>query len=398
MSRLRFGVFLAPFHTPGDNPNLALHRDLELIVRLDELGFDEAWVGEHHSTGWETIASPEMFLAVAAERTRTIRLGTGAVSLPYHHPLMVADRVVLLDHLTRGRVIFGVGPGGHLSDALMLGIDPVRLRPRMAEAADVIIRLFTETEPFSVTADWFEMHDAVLQLRPYTDPHPPIFFTSMESPAGMQLAGRYGGGVLSLAVAKGPRGPVDLAAHWRIAEETAAASGRTVDRADWRLAIPVHLAETRAEAIDAVREGSAAYLLDYAEAVTGRPRPFDGPREDLVERMVDAGSWIVGTPDDAVAAIEALAERSGGFGGLLIWGNEWTSRENVLRSHELFARYVAPRFQGALEGIHASEAVARRKSAEMNASRTEAVRRAQERFEAGRSAAAQRTRSGRDAE
>ena len=142
---MRFGVFLAPYHEPGENPTLALERDLELIERLDELGYDEAWVGEHHSTGWETIASPEIFLAVAAERTRHIRLGTGVVSLPYHHPLMVADRIVLLDHLTRGRINFGVGPGGHLTDARMLGIDPELLRPRMAEALDVIVRLLTET-------------------------------------------------------------------------------------------------------------------------------------------------------------------------------------------------------------------------------------------------------------
>ena len=84
---MTFGVFLAPYHQPGQNPTLALERDLELIQLLDRLGFDEAWVGEHHSTGWETIASPELFLAVAAERTRHIRLGTGVVSLPYHHPL-----------------------------------------------------------------------------------------------------------------------------------------------------------------------------------------------------------------------------------------------------------------------------------------------------------------------
>ncbi len=382
MSRLRFGAFLAPFHTPGDSPNLALHRDLELISRLDELGFDEAWVGEHHSTGWETIASPEIFLAVAAERTRSIRLGTGAVSLPYHHPLMVADRIVLLDHLTRGRVMFGVGPGGHLSDALMLGLDPSDLRPRMAEAIEVIVRLFQETEPFSVTADWFEMRDAVLQLRPYSDPYPPLAFTSMESPAGMQLAGRYGAGVLSLAVAKGPRGPVDLAAHWRIAEEVAAENGTAVSRADWRLAIPVYVAPTRREALEDVRAGAAAYVIDYAEAITGRTRPFSGPREQIVDRMVEAGSWIIGTPDDAVAAIERLQERSGGFGGLLIWANEWTTREKILRSYELIARHVVPRFQGALDGIFASEAIARTKSTEMNAARTLAVEKAQERFEA----------------
>jgi limonene 1,2-monooxygenase len=385
MSRLRFGVFLAPFHTPGDNPHLAVHRDLELITRLDELGYDEAWVGEHHTTGWETIAAPELFLAAAAERTRHIRLGTGAVSLPYHHPLMVADRIVLLDHLTRGRIMFGVGPGGHLSDALMLGLDPAQLRPRMADAIEVIVRLFTETEPITVSSAWFEMRDAVLQLRPYSDPYPPLAFTSMESPAGMQLAGRYGAGVLSLAVAKGPRGPVDLAAHWRIAEETAAEHGTEVGRGDWRLAIPMYVAESRREALDHVGEGAASYLIDYAEGITGRARPVSGPREQIVEQMVEAGSWIVGTPDDAIAAIERLEERSGGFGGLLIWANEWTTRQNILRSYELIARYVAPRFQGALDGIYASERVARGKSRQMSTARTEAVQQAQERFESNRS-------------
>jgi limonene 1,2-monooxygenase len=254
----------------------------------------------------------------------------------------------------------------------------------MAEAIEVIVRLFTETEPLTVATEWFEMHDAVLQLRPYTNPHPPLAFTSMESPAGMQLAGRYGAGVLSLAVAKGPRGPVDLAAHWRIAEQAAEQNGTSVSRSDWRLAIPVYVAESRKEALDDVREGSAAYLLDYAEAITGRTRPFSGPREQIVDYMVEAGSWIVGTPDDAIAAIEALQERSGGFGGLLVWANEWTTREKTLQSYEMIARHVAPRFQGALDGIFVSESIARSKSRQMNSARAAAVEKAQERFEAER--------------
>ena len=105
--RMNFGIFMAPFHEVGRNPTYALERDLQLIQWLDQLGFDEAWVGEHHSAGWEIIASPEMFLAAAAERTRSIKLGTGVVSLPYHHPLMVANRIVLLDHLSRGRAMLG---------------------------------------------------------------------------------------------------------------------------------------------------------------------------------------------------------------------------------------------------------------------------------------------------
>src|ERR671925_1420061 len=120
---MRFGIFLAPFHPVTQNPNLALHRDLELIQWLDHLGYDEAWIGEHHSAGYEIIASPEVFIAMAAERTKNIKLGTGVSSLPYHHPLILADRMVLLDHLTRRRTMFGVGPGALPSDAFMMGID-----------------------------------------------------------------------------------------------------------------------------------------------------------------------------------------------------------------------------------------------------------------------------------
>jgi limonene 1,2-monooxygenase len=371
--RIGFGLFLAPYHESGQNPTLALERDLEMIRWVDRLGYDEAWVGEHHSTGWEIIASPEMFLAVAAERTRHIRLGTGAVSLPYHHPLMVADRMVLLDHLTRGRVEFGVGPGGHISDGLMLGLRPARLRDMMAESLRVIIRLFTETEPLTHVSDWFELHDAVLQLRPYQAPYPPLAVTSMESPAGMRLAGEVGAGPLSLTVAKSTGGAVDLRAQWAALEESAAAAGRVPDRSRWRLVIPVHIAETRREALDQVRAGGARHLLDYVEGVTGRPCPVPGPPEQIVEQMAERGAWVVGTPDDLLAVVEGLRESTGGFGTILVWGHEWAPYEDVRRSHELIARYVMPRLQGQLAGIEASEAAARARSGELYRLRTEAT-------------------------
>ena len=375
--RLRFGAFFAPYHDPRESPTLALERDLELICHLDRLGYDEAWVGEHHSTGWETIASPELFLAVAAERTKHIRLGTGAVSLPYHHPLMVADRIVLLDHLTRGRINFGVGPGGHLTDALMLGLEPARLRDMQAEALEVIIRLFTETEPFTHVSDWFALHDAVLQVRPYQRPYPPIATTSMESPAGMHLAGRFGDGVLSLAVSRGPHGPIDLAAHWRIAEESAAEAGRTISRDGWRLVVPIHVAETKQQAIEDIRAGSGRWLLDYVVGTTGRPSPVPGPAERVVDQMVEMGAWIIGTPDEATQAIATLLERSGGFGVLLVWGQEWGGPEATHRSYELLARHVIPQFQGAFDGFTASNAVARAKVETLHRERTAGVETAQ---------------------
>src|ERR1041385_8357561 len=203
---LRFGIFMAPFHPAGQNPTLALERDLELIVRLDELGYNEAWIGEHHSAGLEIIASPEVFIAAAAQRTRHIRLGTGVSSLPYHHPLIVADRMVMLDHLTRGRVMFGVGPGALVSDAYMMGIDPSTQRPRMEEALGIIIRLMTEDEPITYESDWFVLREARLQIRPYTRPHMPMAVAAVQSPAGMVAAGKHGIGVLSFSVPRGGGG------------------------------------------------------------------------------------------------------------------------------------------------------------------------------------------------
>ena len=190
-ARMKFGVFMAPFHRVGENPTLALERDLELLQWLDHLGFDEAWIGEHHSAGWETIASPEVFMATAAERTRNLRLGTGVVSLPYHHPYMVANRMVLLDHLTRGRVMLGVGPGALASDAYMFGIDPARQREMMDESLGVIKRLMDNPEPYTYKSDWFELNDAHLQLRPYQQPFP-LVVASVQSPAGVTSAGKHG--------------------------------------------------------------------------------------------------------------------------------------------------------------------------------------------------------------
>jgi limonene 1,2-monooxygenase len=375
-SRLGFGLFLAPFHAMGESPTLSLERDLDLVSWVDRLGYDEVWVGEHHSSGWETIASPELFLAVAAERTRHIRLGTGAVSLPYHHPLMVADRIVLLDHLTRGRINFGVGPGGHISDALMLGLDPDVLRDRMAEALRVIVRLMSDATPLTVASEWFALNDAVLQLRPYQQPTPPIAVTSMESPAGMRLAGELGAGVLSLTVAKSTGGSVDLRSQWDEAERSAAAAGTTIDRADWRLVIPVHIADSRAQALADAREGGARHMLEYVEATTGRPCPVPGPPERIVEQMAELGAWVIGTPDDLVEVIETLREVTGGFGTLLFWGHEWAPVDAVRRSHELIARYVMPKFQGSLDGIVASNTIVRQGASRLHDLRSAATAKA----------------------
>ena len=376
--RMKFGIFLGPFHRLGENPTLALERDLQLVQWLDTLGYDEAWIGEHHSAGWETISSPELFMAVAAERTRHIKLGTGVVSLPYHHPLMVANRMALLDHLTRGRVILGVGAGALSSDAHMLGIDPKLQRKMMDESIGIILRLFTETEPITYKSSWFELNEAVVQLRPYQQPHMPIAVAAVQSPSGVALAGKHGAAVLTVSLSGAFVADVDLKQLWAIAEESAAEHGKTVRRDEWRLTIPIHLAESREEAMNDARLGAGLYHREYFEETLGLQSDNDGPIEGIIDSMVEAGNWIVGTPDDCIDAIVRLDEMTGGFGALLVSAHEWAPREKTLHSYELLARYVMPQFQGSLTGLDASAVWSRDHARETQAQRKDAIERAQQ--------------------
>ena len=375
--RMKFGVFMAPFHRVGENPTLALQRDLELIQWLDTLGFDEAYIGEHHSAGWETIASPELFMATAAERTRHIRLGTGVTSLPYHHPFMVANRMVQLDHLTRGRVILGCGPGALASDALMLGIKPERQRAMMEESLDAIMRLMSDSEPYSVKTDWFEMNDAVLQLRPYQDPIVPVAVASVESPAGVTLAGKHGASVLSLSV------PRDTIRKTSLAEETAAEHGKEMHRKDWGVVMGMHLADSKKQAIQDIKEGAGNIVTEYFGQTLGNPVP-DVPRDQIVDYMVDHNQWIVGTPDDCIAGIERLQELTGGFGKFMIRVEDWAPRDKIHRSYELLARYVMPHFQGSVQGIEISNEWATERREALQANRYVGIKAATDRFDASR--------------
>jgi limonene 1,2-monooxygenase len=354
MARVKFGSFLAPHHPIGEHPMLQLRSDLVLAERLDQLGFDEFWVGEHHSTGWEVIASPELFLAAAAERTHRIRLGTGVVSLPYHHPFNVAQRMVQLDHMSGGRVIFGSGPGALPSDAYMLGIDPLLQRDRQDEAIGVIKRLFAG-ERVTHESDWFTLRDARLQLFPLQEDMP-FAVASQLSPSGMTLAGKYGAGVLSIG-SMSSAGLFALPTQWSFAEESAAKHGRTVDRRDWRVVMTWHIAETREEARAQAREGLMRWHNEYNVGTLMRPGSVAyGSPDEAVDRTAfsEGAASVIGTPDDLVANIRRLQEISGGFGTVIGFAHDWANRENTLRSWDLVARHVVPEINGLLEGYRTS--------------------------------------------
>ncbi len=353
--RLGFGVFLAPHHPIGEHPTLQFQRDLELAQLLDELQYDEFWVGEHHSAGWETIASPEMFLVAAAERTKRIKLGTGVVSIPYHHPFNVAQRIVMLDHLSHGRAMLGVGPGALPSDAVMLGIDPMTQRDKMDEGLGVILRLLTTDEPFSHSGSWFELNNAALQIRPLQEKIP-VAVASTISPSGMKTAGKYGAAVLSVA-SYSEEGLMALPTQWNFGETSAKEHGQTIDRAKWRIVMPFHLAESKEQAMREVAAGLQRWQNEYIVGILGTPnRPQFPDGYEAAKRMSDYGGAIFGTPDDALERIARLQKLSGGFGTILVFAHDWATRPQMLRSYELLARYVMPRCQGLIAPIEASAA------------------------------------------
>jgi limonene 1,2-monooxygenase len=347
MSRLRFGIFLAPFHPAGENPTLALQRDLRLVEHLDQCGYDEAWIGEHHSAGSEIIASPEIFIAAAAERTRNIRLGTGVTSLSYHNPLWVAERMVLLDHLTKGRVMLGVGPGSLPTDSAMIGLNPTQTRELLETNLDVVMRLLTSDEPVTVDTGTHKLVDARLHLRPYSDPHFDVSVAAVASPTGPRLAGRHGVGLLSIGATLSADGFDALAHHWNVMEERAATFGTTVDREKWRLVGPMHIAETREQAYKDVEHGIEQWF-GYFQKVAAFPQmAVDGSNlREMIDFINTAGIGAIGTPDDARAQVQRLVDQSGGFGAMLLMAHEWANPEATRRSFELIAQHVMPEFQG----------------------------------------------------
>jgi limonene 1,2-monooxygenase len=342
---LRSGIFLAPFQNLEINPTLALERDMELLEHLDRLNYHEAWIGEHHSGGFEIIACPEMFIAGAAGRTRHIRLGTGVVSLPYHHPFVLADRMVQLDHMTRGRAMFGVGPGALIHDAKKMGIDPSQQRRRMDESLDAVVRLL-RGETVTRKTDWFTLEAARLQLPSYTRPHMEMAVAASRSPVGALASGKYGIGMLSIG-GTSPQAMERHASNWDLYEETARANGHVPDRRNWRIVGMVHIAETREKARENVKFGLDSFCSYFRDVATFPILPPDVT--DPLQFLVESGTACVGTSDDAIAYFERLLKGSGGFGVMCELAHNWADWPNTKRHYELMAHYVHPHFQQSFE-------------------------------------------------
>ena len=343
--RVQNGIFLAPFHPVDEDPTLAIQRDLELIEHLDRLGYAEAWIGEHHSAGYEIIASPELFIAAAAERTERIRLGTGVVSLPYHNPLMVANRIIQLDHQTKGRVDARRRPRAaalRRRHARHPGLGPARPdegEPRGHPRASSPARR-SPRRP-----SWFDLTGAACQLRPYSDPHPEVAVASTVTPHSAKLAGIHDLGLLCVA-ATVAAGYDALGTNWQIANDApptrAAPWTAAVGDSSGRCTSP----RPREEAFANVEYGLQKWV-DYFSAINPTAAGDDLGAKSPAEAMVDSGRAVIGTPDDAIEQLHRLWEQTGGFGTFLQLAHNWANPENTLKSYELFARHVTPSFNNA---------------------------------------------------
>lgn len=345
---MKFGVFSAPFYGTDKNPTMGIRDGVALVEKLDEWGYDEAWIGEHRSGGFEIVGAPEIFLAAAGERTSRIKLGTGVTTLSYHHPLVVADRMVFLDHLTRGRTMLGVGSGALPSDAWMMGVEVAEQRRKMEEAIEAILALLRTDEPVNRKTDWFELRDARLQLKPYSAPHFEVATTAVVSPSGPRLAGKFGIGMLSVA-ATSPASFQGLHSAWQVLTDEAELAGRPADRSTWRLVGPMHLAETEEQARRNVAYGIRQWI-EYSKVAAAfgiiTADVDDLSVDEIVDQLNEAGWAVIGTPEMAVNQINRLAEQTGGFGTYLLFDHQWANRRDTLDSYELFAREVVPAVRG----------------------------------------------------
>lgn len=373
--RMRFGAFVPPHHLPVNyNPTYALQRDVELVQLLDTIGFEEAWFGEHHSGGAEPIGDPMLFMAHVAAHTKYIRLGTGVVSLPYHNPLWVADRLALLDHLTRGRVMLGLGPGALATDAAMLGIHPSEQRDALEQDAAVLMHLMTSDEPISIETKRYKLVNAKLQLDFYQDPHPEVAAAAIVSPSGPRLAGTHGGGLISIGATM--QAGIDvLAMHWDVAEARAKECGKTVDRKNWRLVGLMHLADTKEQAIKDVAYGLREFC-DYLQHTTPTPQlvPVGNSVEEYIEWAMSTGAAVIGTYDEAIEQIEKLKVLSnGGFGCYMLFDHNWAPWAAKKHHYEIFADFVIPHFKQTTRRLKQSELDTRAVRDELAAQQSAAI-------------------------
>ena len=362
-----FGLFLMPLHPPERPVADTYDDDLQTLMVADELGYREAWIGEHFTSGWENIPCPDLLIAKAAGRTRQIRFGTGVTLMPFHQPVEVALRASTLDQLTRGRFMLGVGSGGIGLDRRAFGIElsAADAAALTREGIEAVVKIWSG-EPMVHHGKFFNIDlsspdDRLkigLALRPYQHPHPPVAIAGgSRASAGLSLAGEHGWLPMSTNFVP----PDALHLHWEAVENGAARAGRIPSRREWRIAREIYVAETHDEAVRDAREGAMArsfseYMLPLVASGAAGLQAFMPDKQQLPNEAITIdyllnNIWIVGTPDECAVKVQALYDQAGGFGTILMIGHDWyPDTAKWFRSLELFAGKVMPRLAGLVPG------------------------------------------------
>ncbi|HEU5308232.1 MAG TPA: LLM class flavin-dependent oxidoreductase [Acidimicrobiia bacterium] len=349
---MKFGLFLMPEPFPWSNWTLSYDLKLEEIVYAERFGYDEVWVGEHHTGAYENIPAPDIFVAKASALTSRIGLGTGTINLPYHDPFMVAERMAFLDHLTHGRLIYGFGGGGLVSDKLFFQVGD-EASPRMREALDIIELLFSTTDHVDFDGKFWQLDHKRIQVRPYQE-HPQFSIAGMSGTHNFELCGERGYAALSIyftpvQIEDNPGMP-DLIAQGNAIVKAAEAAGRdpVAARNDWRICREVYVADSKNAAMEEIRESlkqSYDYLFKIGLAPLMKRDASMADADVTFDWMVENVPWIIGSPEDVIGQVRELEEAVGGFGSLLFNSREWVTIDRWNRSLELFARYVSPHFR-----------------------------------------------------
>ncbi|SDZ48937.1 LLM class flavin-dependent oxidoreductase [Herbiconiux ginsengi] len=357
---MKLGVFLMPSHPPERAPSDAYAFDLDVIEWADQLGFAEAWLGEHFTAPWEPGPAPDLMIAAALNRTSQIKLAPGAHLLPYHHPAALAHRLMQLDHMSGGRLMVGFGAGSVPTDFPLFGIDPSTgvQRTMMMESLEIILKIWTEEGPWKYDGEFWKVELAEEYLgfkphmKPFQSPHPPIAIAGLtERSSSLKFAGTRGYIPLSLLF-----NPKYLKGHWDVYEEGAAESGQTASRDIWRIVRDVFVADTDDDAYDLTVNGNQGRqweanmvvnnAVGWTQYLKHDPSVAD---EDVTVPYLAKNLWLVGAPDTVAQKLLDIYDAVGGFGTLLIEEYDFFDNPGPWRhSMELLAQEVVPRFDRLL--------------------------------------------------
>jgi alkanesulfonate monooxygenase SsuD/methylene tetrahydromethanopterin reductase-like flavin-dependent oxidoreductase (luciferase family) len=358
---IRYGMFIMPFHPPSKPNAQCYDEDLELIVRAEELGFSEFWIGEHHTMKYENIVMPEIFIARALGETKTIRLGPAPACLNQHHPAHVAGRLAFLDHLSKGRLNLCFGAGTVPADQELYGADPREGSAMVEESLDMILKLWSSNPPYHIDGKFWKIHvdksvDEETGIgyvhKPFQKPHPPIALPGMSRGSStMKLAGARGYSPIAHCLIAGNV----LADLWKTYSEAAHAAGREPNRADYKIARAIFLADTTKEALQRVRTNSLGQNFQYIGRLLDKGLGRKLYKRDLA--MSDAHcnfdyllseQIIAGDVETVLNRLLAMIEEVGRFGTLVLMGYDWDDKPSWIRSMELFARELMPRLNKAM--------------------------------------------------